>query len=108
MNLQCAARFAVSDCAEVVLVGHANIDDDYCYAFSGTKVRKLHTTRRDAFKPVNISPIAKIWPDKDKIEFLREYRPRNKDKVELDAEFTDKIAFLKFYPGLKHFLHLAS
>ena len=99
LNLQCAARFAVSDCAEVVLVGHANIDDDYCYAFSGTKVRKLHTTRRDAFKPVNISPIAKIWPDKDKIEFLREYRPRNKDKVELDAEFTDKVALLKFYPG---------
>ncbi|MFH1802341.1 MAG: Glu-tRNA(Gln) amidotransferase subunit GatD [archaeon] len=133
LNLQCAAQMAISDCAEVMLVGHATSNDDFCYAMPGTKVRKMHTTRRDAFKIVNDGPIAKVWPPSaisdshdnsadggkptladsaseapkkkvksptsGRVEFLREYRPRNKDKVELDASFSDKVALVKFYPG---------
>ncbi len=97
LNLQCAAKMAVSECAEVMLVGHASTNDDYCYALRGTKVRKMHSSRRDAFKPINTKPIAKVWPDK--VEFISEYRKRNDRKVELDKEFTDKVALLKFYPG---------
>ncbi|MBU0761064.1 MAG: Glu-tRNA(Gln) amidotransferase subunit GatD [Nanoarchaeota archaeon] len=97
LNLQCAARMAISDCAEVMLVGHASTNDDFCYAMPGTKVRKLHSSKRDAFKVVNASPIAKVFPDK--IEFLGQHRPRNKDKVELDVSFNDKVALVKFYPG---------
>jgi glutamyl-tRNA(Gln) amidotransferase subunit D len=89
---------ALSDCAEVMLVGHATTNDDYCYAMPGTKVRKMHSSRRDAFKAVNSSPIAKVWAD-GKIEFMREHRARNKGKVKVDAEFTDKVALIKFYPG---------
>ncbi|MBU0977110.1 MAG: Glu-tRNA(Gln) amidotransferase subunit GatD [Nanoarchaeota archaeon] len=97
LNLQCAAQMALSDCAEVMLVGHGTTNDDFCYAMPGTKVRKMHSSRRDAFKVVNGSPIAKVWPDK--VEFLGEHKPRNKNKVELDAEFSDKVALVKFYPG---------
>lgn len=97
LNLQCAARMALSDCAEVVLVGHATSNDDFCYATRGTKVRKMHTSRRDAFRAVNDSPLAKVTIDK--VEFLGERRPRNKDEVSLDYEFSDKVALLKFYPG---------
>ena len=97
LNLQCAARFAVSDCAEVVVVGHASVNDDFCYAMPGTKVRKMHTSRRDAFKVINGSPIAKVFPDK--VEFISEYRPRNNDKVVLDKSFNEKVALVKFYPG---------
>jgi glutamyl-tRNA(Gln) amidotransferase subunit D len=97
LNLQCAARMAISDCAEVMLVGHATTNDDFCYALPGTKVRKMRSSRRDAFKAVNAGPIAKVWPDK--IEFLRDYNPRTKSEVELDVEFSDKIALVKFYPG---------
>jgi len=97
LNLQCAVRMAISDCAEVVIVGHATTNDDYCYALRGTKVRKLHSSRRDAFKSVNEKPIAKIFSDK--IEFLSKYRTRNNEKVELDIEYSDKVALLKYYPG---------
>ena len=97
LNLRCAARLAVSDAAEVMLVGHANSDDNYCYALRGTKVRKLHTSRRDAFKPVNVGPMAKVFPDK--VEWLSGYRPRNDEKVQLDVSFSDKVALVKFYPG---------
>ena len=97
LNLQCAARMAVSDCAEVMLVGHANSSDEYCYALRGNKVRKLHSSRRDAFKPVNTSPIAKVYPDK--VEFISSYRKRSNGKAELDVQYTDKVALIKFYPG---------
>jgi len=97
LNLQCAARMAISDAAEVMLVGHASTNDDFCHAMPGTKTRKLHSSRRDAFKAVNADPIAKVWPDK--VEFISEHRPRNKEKVELDLEFTDKVALIKYYPG---------
>jgi len=97
LNLQCAAKMALSNVAEVMLVGHASSNDDYCYALRGTKVKKLHSSRRDAFKPVNCEPIAKVWPDK--IEYLSKYEPKSNKKPELDVNFTDKIALIKFYPG---------
>ena len=99
MNLDCAVEMALSDCAEVMIVGHASMNDDFCYAFSGTKVRKMHTSRRDTFKAINDSPIAKI--QNGNVEFLSEYRPRNKEKTDLDVKFSDKVALVKFYPGQK-------
>src|SRR3989344_4737398 len=53
LNLQCAAMMALSDAAEVMIVGHASINDDFCHALRGAKVRKMHSSRRDAFKPIN-------------------------------------------------------
>ena len=98
LNLLCAARAALSDIAQVMLVGHASTNDDYCLALQGNKCRKMHSSRRDAFKPINCKPIAKIW--KDKIEMIRnDVNKRNKDKAEVDAVFNDKIALIKFYPG---------
>jgi glutamyl-tRNA(Gln) amidotransferase subunit D len=97
LNLECSAHFAVSNCAEVVLVGHASTNDDFCFALRGTKVRKMHTSRRDAFKPVNVLPIAKVWPTK--IEFISDYRIRSGKFSEGDFSFSDKIALVKFYPG---------
>ena len=97
LNLQCSALAAISDMAEVMLVGHSSSNDDYCYAMPGTKVRKLHTSRRDAFKVVNAKPFVKIFPDK--IEVLSEYNRRTNSKVKLDAKFEEKVALVKVYPG---------
>lgn len=98
LNLKCAAEFALSDCAEVVIIGHASENDDYCYALRGAKVRKMHSSRRDTFKAVNSKPIAKIG---EKVEFLEEYNAKNGEigKVELDDNFSNKVALIKFYPG---------
>jgi glutamyl-tRNA(Gln) amidotransferase subunit D len=97
LNLRCAALAAISDIAEVMLVGHSSTNDDFCYAMPGTKVRKLHSSRRDAFKVVNDEPIAKIYPEK--IEIISKYNLRNKKKVKVDSKFEEKVALLKFYPG---------
>ncbi|HKL24379.1 MAG TPA: Glu-tRNA(Gln) amidotransferase subunit GatD [Candidatus Nanoarchaeia archaeon] len=108
LNLQCSAMAAVSDIAEVVIVGHATTNDNYCYAMPGTKTRKLHSSRRDAFKTVNTKPIAKIYPltkenPSGKIEKLDTYNirtsPKNQRKMKADNKFEEKTALLKFYPG---------
>jgi len=97
LNLQCAALACISEIAEVMVVGHASTNDDFCYAFAGTKVRKLHSSRRDAFRAVNRKPFAKIT--RDSVEILSEHRIRGKKKPEVDAKFEEKVALLKFYPG---------
>jgi glutamyl-tRNA(Gln) amidotransferase subunit D len=97
LNLQCSALAAISNMAEVMIVGHASSNDDYCYAMPGTKVRKMHASKRDAFKVINDKPFAKIFPNK--IEKISDYRIRNKNKVKLDLKFEEKIALVKIYPG---------
>ncbi len=97
LNLQCSALAAISDISQVMLVGHASSNDDFCYAMPGTKVRKLHTSRRDAFKIVNSKPIAKIYPDK--IEVVSKYKKRTNKKIKLDTKFEEKVALVKIYPG---------
>lgn len=100
MNLLCSARAALSDIAEVMLVGHATINDDYCFALRGTKCRKMHTSRRDTFKPINTKPIAKIFPE-GRIETITDYNKRGKsnEKIKVDAVFDERVALIKFYPG---------
>ncbi|MDO8623710.1 MAG: Glu-tRNA(Gln) amidotransferase subunit GatD [archaeon] len=97
LNLECSAIAAISDIAEVMLVGHGDKNDNFCYAMPGTKVRKLHASRRDAFKVVNSEPIAKI--SVEYLQKLSKHNLRNKNKVKLDDKFEEKIALIKFYPG---------
>ena len=97
LNLICAAKYATSDVAEVALIGHKNTNDNVCVAMPGTKVRKMHTSRRDAFKIINDTPIAEISPDK--IEILKTFNARSDNKAKLDAKFSDKVALIQIYPG---------
>jgi len=61
INLVSAVLFAArGDIAEVVVCMHESSNDEYCVIHKGTKVRKMHTSRRDAFKSINITPLARI------------------------------------------------
>jgi glutamyl-tRNA(Gln) amidotransferase subunit D len=100
LNLVCGGYFAGhSDIGEVAVVMHGNSSDEFCLAHRGTKVRKMHTSRRDAFRSINDLPLARIWPN-GKIEILNEnYRKFEEKKVEVDSAFEPKVAIVKFYPG---------
>lgn len=99
MNLICSSYLAISDIANIGICMHGSESDDFCYFIRGTKVRKMHTSRRDAFKPINEFPIAKIW-NNGKIEILnKNINKRTNEKVIADLKFNDKIAILKAYPG---------
>jgi len=97
LNLICAARYATSDIAEVALIGHENTNDKTCLAMPGTNVRKMHTSKRDAFKIINTEPLARI--SEDKIKILKTFNAKNNNKIKLDTKFSDKVASIKITPG---------
>jgi glutamyl-tRNA(Gln) amidotransferase subunit D len=100
MNILCSARAALSDLSGVFVCMHGTTNDDYCLLIRGTKARKMHTSRRDAFRPINDTPIAKIWPN-GKIEMINQDCGHRFDhgKCTADVKFEEKVAILKTYPG---------
>ena len=83
---------------------HAETGDNYLHAHRGTKVRKLHTSRRDAFQSVNEYPLFKVDED-----IVKELHPplqrRNPErKLKLKAKFEEKVALLKTFPGIEGLL----
>ncbi len=98
LNLVCSAEVAgMSDIGQVVLVGHANSNDDFCYVMPGAKVKKMHSSKRDAFKVINDKPIAKVFPNR--LEVLKNYKIGKKGNVKVDSKFEEKVALVKVYPG---------
>ncbi|MEK6852250.1 MAG: asparaginase domain-containing protein, partial [Nanoarchaeota archaeon] len=97
---QCSAYAALSDIAEVMLVGHANSSDDYCIAIRGTKARKMHTSRRDTFRPINDLPLAKI-SSQGKLEIVNKDHKKKDTSIQVneDTAFENKVALIKYYPG---------
>jgi len=86
--------------AEVVVVMHGETGDSYALAHRGTRVRKMHTSRRDAFQSINAPPLAKIYPDKGEIIVLdHRYRERGSSEPVLENGFEERVALLKFFPG---------
>jgi len=86
--------------AEVVVVMHGETGDTYALAHRGTRVRKMHSSRRDAFQSINAPPLAKVYPYKGEIEVLDpRYRARGEQEVVLENGFDEKVALVKFFPG---------
>jgi glutamyl-tRNA(Gln) amidotransferase subunit D len=91
---------ANGDFAEVVLAMHETPSDTSIAMHRGTKVRKCHTSRRDTFRSVNATPIARVQDGKV-IMLTKDYRKRNSsNKLVLKPEFSEKAALIKFYPGM--------
>jgi len=86
--------------AEVVVAMHETVSDKSIVFHRGTKVRKCHTSRRDTFKSVNVPPLARI--ENGQIRMLTEdYEKRDPNrKLILKPNFDDRVALVKFHPGL--------
>ncbi|HSU73211.1 MAG TPA: Glu-tRNA(Gln) amidotransferase subunit GatD [Candidatus Binatia bacterium] len=77
MNLIAAATFiAQTDLAGVGVCMHETSNDNTCVVLPGTKCRKLHSSRRDAFKPINSAPWARVDPQSKRINYFRTDYPR--------------------------------
>uniref|UniRef100_A0A7J3M034 Glutamyl-tRNA(Gln) amidotransferase subunit D n=1 Tax=Archaeoglobus fulgidus TaxID=2234 RepID=A0A7J3M034_ARCFL len=100
MNLLCSAKLSVSDVGEVLVCMHGSTSDDFCYAHRGVKVRKMHTSRRDAFQSINAKPVARINYPSLEIEWLSWRFKRGERKLELKDKLEEKVALIKFFPGL--------
>ncbi|MDD5254026.1 MAG: Glu-tRNA(Gln) amidotransferase subunit GatD [Candidatus Nanoarchaeia archaeon] len=100
LNLINAAYFiANTPFKGVGICMHKNIEDDSCLILPPLKTRKLHTSRRDAFKVVNSNPIAEVNYSKNKfIMFSKSENEQGTWKVK--AKFEEKVGILKVYPNL--------
>lgn len=81
LNLISAAYFiANSNFAGVAICMHESISDTSCLILPATKSRKMHTSRRDAFRPINSAAIARVNYEERKIEFLSKDCGKNGNK----------------------------
>ncbi|MFH0817757.1 MAG: Glu-tRNA(Gln) amidotransferase subunit GatD, partial [Candidatus Micrarchaeota archaeon] len=103
MNLICGVTFAANaDYSGVVICMHGALDDKFCHVHQGTRVRKMHTSRRDAFKSIDAKPIATVEYDSGKIEFACEQPKRGNLELEVASALEQKVGLLKSYPGMTH------
>jgi len=111
MNAVCAVEAAKADHAETLVCMHATQSDDACALHRGTRVRKNHTSRRDAFETVGAEPLGLIDYEAaaeagadgeaadDAIEWNREPIARG-EAADGDDENGDTSAEVGFYPDL--------
>ncbi len=86
--------------AEVGLAMHETVSDSAIVVHRGTKVRKCHTSRRDTFKSINGFPIARVKDLKVTMQTEKYQRRDPNKKLTLKSSFSEKVALVKFYPGL--------
>ena len=99
MNAICAVSVAVSDIAEVCVVMHESTSDDHCLIHRGTRVRKMHTSRRDAFRSINAPPIGRVDYPSCEIRTFTDYMRRGQRQLRIRDGIEPKCALLKFIPG---------
>jgi len=104
MNAVCAVEAAKSDCADVLVCMHADESDDRCALHRGTRVRKNHTSRRDAFETVGAKPLGEVDYDACEVSFRREYPKRVSDEdcesaLNYRPDLETDVELVRFTPG---------
>lgn len=104
INMICAAQFiAKSDFSGVSICMHGSPDDKFCLIHDSFQVKKTHTSRRDAFKSIDVMPYARVETD-GAIQFLRsDYKKKDKKrKPRIVDRFDNRVALIKIYPGFDY------
>ncbi len=115
-NLVGAIRF-IKDAkySGIFVCMHHNTSDEVIACHLGTRVRKNHTSKRDAFKSLNGMPFALI--ENADIKYNKLLHNGRIERANISKNFTsrtafsDKVFLLKFYPGfsssfLENFLQM--
>jgi glutamyl-tRNA(Gln) amidotransferase subunit D len=99
LNLISAAKFLVEcNSTGIFVVMHNTTSDDEVACHWGTRVRKNHTSKRNAFQTIGGSPAFIIKNDdiikNQQFNYVRkrEYSPK--------INFDTRVALVKYYPGL--------
>lgn len=115
LNLIGATIFATkSPFAGVFIAMHGSTSDDFISIHLGTRVRKNHTSRRDAFESIDRLPVATVKNAQVEIQSqlvsMEIPRRRNDtadsisnkphDDFEVWSKFDPRVALVKYYPGM--------
>ncbi|MAG50325.1 Glu-tRNA(Gln) amidotransferase GatDE subunit D [archaeon] len=102
VNLVSAAEFIrQSNFAGVAICMHEKPDDNDCSILPGCKTRKLHTSRRDAFRAVNEDIIAKVNFSTRKVHYISNFPVKNnKRKLKVRSKLEEKVGLLKVHVNM--------
>lgn len=103
MNMIASTDYVLNDFGEVAIIMHKSLNDNELFAIRGVRAKKMHSSRRDTFRPINDLPIAEFYYDLNtkKLENLKIIRKlKKKGEIKgLKNSFEEKVALIKYYPG---------
>jgi len=100
MNAVCAASAATSDLGEVAVVMHATTNDDTCAIHRGTRVRKMHSSRRDAFRSMGIDPLGSVTYPSREVTLKSHAVRRGSQTLDLHDKLEEHCGLVQFYAGM--------
>jgi glutamyl-tRNA(Gln) amidotransferase subunit D len=99
LNLVAAVSVAgTASFSGVYVAMHMGESDDRVALHRGTRVRKNHTSRRDAFESVGV-PLAAVW-GKGGLEQVSDGLPPRGGQFRPRPRFDGRASLLKFYPSM--------
>ncbi len=97
LNLEAALEFCREEIGEVGVAMHGTIQENEVALHRGVRVRKMHTSRRDAFRTIGSSPLATYQGGK--VTFSQDpYKPS--DKSALIDKLDRNVSLVYFHPAL--------
>lgn len=100
MNAVCSAAAATSDLGEMAVVMHATMSDDRCAVHRATRVRKMHTSRRDAFQSIGVPPIGFVDYPSLKVRLGSSAVRRGVRDLVLADRLKEDCRLIYFVPGM--------
>lgn len=98
MNMYCASKFLTeTEFTGFGVCMHSTSSDSKCNILPANKVRKMHTSRRDAFKPVNDRIIAEVDYETGDVEYECSKSKDYKKRIDVNSN----VAIIKSRPGMK-------
>ncbi len=83
---------------EVVVLMHAGLSDDRFAIHRATWVRKMHSSRRDAFESRNAPPLGRV--ESGRVHLDQPAAPPASGPPRVDGPLDDRAVLLWMYPGL--------
>lgn len=100
MNAVCSAKAGISDLGEVVICMHSNSYDVTCSLHRATRVRKNHTSRRDAFQSIGRLPVGEVSYPEGKVTLAKDAVHRGEKTLRLSAKLEPHCGLIQYYPGM--------
>ncbi|MHB1439841.1 MAG: Glu-tRNA(Gln) amidotransferase subunit GatD [Cuniculiplasma sp.] len=97
LNIEAAVGFSATDFGEVGIAMHHNSSDEKIDLIRGARSRKMHSTRRDAFKAIGEGPVGRFQDGL--VNFIRPYIRRVEENT-ISTKLEKRVGMIYFYPGL--------
>ncbi len=98
LNLEASVAFASEKMGEVGICMHKNTSDEKIQLIRGTRARKMHSTRRDAFRSIGTDPLGIF--EEGLTNLTSGIRQAGEENI-INTKLEKKVGLIYFYPGLE-------